>query len=76
MLLKQFGIDPNQALASHGVCRECLALPVGERKKLAEKAIKEEQDEYRRDLTKDTLTLVEQRPPFRLESVATDSAFV
>lgn len=55
MLLKQFGIDPDEALASHGVCRECLALPVGERKKLAEKAIKDEQDEYRRELIKDAL---------------------
>ncbi len=32
MLQKQFGIDPDAALASHGVCHECLALPVGERK--------------------------------------------
>jgi hypothetical protein len=55
MLLKQFDIDPDEALASHGVCRECLALPVGERKKLAEKAIKDEQDEYRRELIKDAL---------------------
>ncbi len=55
MLQKQFGIDPDAALASHGVCRECLALPVGERRKLAEKAIKDEQDEYRRELIKDLL---------------------
>jgi hypothetical protein len=55
MLLKQFGIDPDEALASHGVCRKCLALPVGKRKKLAEKAIKDEQDEYRRELIKDAL---------------------
>ena len=55
MLLKQFGIDPDEALASHGVCRECLALPVDERKKLAEKAIKDEHEEYRRELIKDAL---------------------
>ncbi len=55
MLQKQFGIDPDAALASHGVCRECLALPVGERRRLAEQAIKEEKDEYRRELIKDLL---------------------
>ncbi len=55
MLQKQFGIDPDAALASHGVCRECLALSFGERRKLAEKAIKDEQDEYRRELIKDVL---------------------
>ncbi len=55
MLQKQFGIDPDAALASHGVCHECLALPLGERKRLAEKAITDEQDEYRRELIKDAL---------------------
>jgi hypothetical protein len=55
MFLKQFGIDPEEALASHGVCRKCLAVPVGERKKLGEKAIKDEQDEYRRELIIDVL---------------------
>jgi len=53
--LKEHGIDPDAALASHGVCHECLALPVGERKSLAEKAITDEQDEYRRELIKDAL---------------------
>ena len=43
MLLKQFRINPDAALASYGTCRECLALLVGERKELAEKAIKDEQ---------------------------------
>lgn len=33
----KFERDPDEALASHGFCRECLAQPVGERKKLAEK---------------------------------------
>ena len=55
MLLKQFGINPDEALASYGACRECLALPVGERKELAEKAIKDEQDEHRRELIEDWL---------------------
>jgi len=55
MLRKQFGIDPDAALASHGICRECLALSVAERRKLAEKAIQDEQDEYRRELIKDAL---------------------
>jgi hypothetical protein len=55
MLLKQFGIDPDEALVSRGLCRECLALPVVDRKKLADKAIKDEQDEYRRELIIDVL---------------------
>jgi hypothetical protein len=55
MLQKHFDIDRDEALASHGFCRECLAHSVGERKKLAEKAIKEEQAEYRRELIKDSL---------------------
>ena len=48
MLQKRFGIDPDEALA---VCRECLALP----ENLAEEALQSEQDEHRRDLTREAL---------------------
>ena len=50
MLSKQSGIDPDDALASHGVCQECRALPLGEREKLTALAIVEEREEYRREL--------------------------
>ena len=49
MLQKRFGIDPKEDLA---ICRECIALPGN----LAEKAIRREQDEQRRDLIKYALS--------------------
>ena len=49
MLQKQFGIDPNEDLA---ICRECIAFP----ENLAEKAIRCEEDEQRRDLIKFALS--------------------
>jgi len=55
MLKRKFGINPDEALANSGVCRECLALPFTERNKLAEKAIKSELDEHRRQEIQDTL---------------------
>jgi hypothetical protein len=53
LLQKQFGIDLDEAFAREAFCRECLALPFGERKKMAAKAIKSSRDEYRRSLMKD-----------------------
>ena len=53
MLQKQFGIDPDEVFANEAICRECLALPFGERKKMAVKAIKDGRDEQRRDLIKE-----------------------
>ncbi len=53
MLQKQFGIDPDAVFADEAICRECLALPFGERKKLAAKAIINSRDEHRRDLVRD-----------------------
>ena len=50
MLLRQFGIDPDEALRYHGVCRKCLTLPADARNNLAASAIQNEQDEYRREL--------------------------
>lgn len=50
MLSKQSGIDPDDAVASHGVCEECRALPIGERAKLTALAIEDEREEYRREL--------------------------
>jgi hypothetical protein len=55
MLKRQLGINPDEALAKSGVCHGCLALPFAERNELAQKAIKNEQDEHRRDLIKDAL---------------------
>ena len=55
MLRRQFDINPDEAFVQTAVCRECLALPFAERNKLAQKAIKIEMDEYRRELLKDTL---------------------
>ena len=55
MLKRKFGINPDEALANIGVCHECLALPFAERNKLAERAIKSEQDEHRRQVIQDTL---------------------
>ncbi len=53
MLQKQFGIDPEAVFANEAICRECLALPFGARKKMAAKAIKDGRDEQRRDLIKE-----------------------
>jgi hypothetical protein len=55
MLLRLFGIDPDEALNYHGVCRPCLLLPVDERNDLAESAIKTEEDEFRRALIRKAL---------------------
>ena len=55
MLLRHFGIDPDEALTYHGVCHECMSLPAGARQELAEATIKTEQDEYRRELVKEAL---------------------
>jgi hypothetical protein len=55
MLRRQFGINPDEAFVQTAVCRECLALPFAQRNELAQKAIESEQNEYRRDLIKDTL---------------------
>ena len=55
MLKRELGIDPDVALANHGVCRECLALPPTAQRKLADNAIENELDEHRRDLIRDTL---------------------
>jgi hypothetical protein len=48
MLRRKLAINPDEALAENGICRECLALPFDERNKLAEKAIKSAPDENRR----------------------------
>lgn len=53
MLQKQFGIEPEEVFANEAICRECLALPFGERKRLAVKAIKSGRDEQRRDLIRE-----------------------
>jgi hypothetical protein len=55
MLLRLFGIDPDEALTYHGVCRPCLLLPVDDRNELAESAIKSEEDEFRRALIRKAL---------------------
>ena len=55
MLLRLFGIDPDEALTYHGVCRPCLLLPDDERNELAENAIKSEEDEFRRELIRKAL---------------------
>jgi len=55
MLKRQLAISSNEAFTKIGVCRECLALPPAEQKKLADKAIEDERDEHRRDLIKETL---------------------
>lgn len=55
MLKSKFGINPDEALAEHRVCRECLALPFAERNKLAKKVLQNEQDERRRELIQDAL---------------------
>jgi hypothetical protein len=55
MLKIKFGINPDEALAEHGVCRECMALPFAERNKLALEVIQKEQDERRRVLIQDAL---------------------
>ena len=55
MLKSKFGINPDEALAEHGVCHECMALPLAERSELALKVIQNEQDERRRELIQDAL---------------------
>jgi hypothetical protein len=55
MLRRKFGINPDEALAENGVCRQCLALPSNQRDKLTENAIKSAQDERRREAIKDAL---------------------
>ena len=55
MLQGEFGINADEALANHGICGECSALPFVERNRLAEKAVKSEQDEFRRDIIRDDL---------------------
>jgi hypothetical protein len=55
MLQEQFCINPDEALANHAICRECLDLPFAERNKLAEKAIRSGRDENCRDLITDAL---------------------
>jgi len=55
MLLRLFGIDPDEALTYHGVCRPCLLLPVDGRNELAESAFKSEADEFRRELIRKAL---------------------
>jgi hypothetical protein len=55
MLKRQFGLNPDEALSIHGVCRACLNLPVDQRNKLALSALKDEQDRHRRTLITDAL---------------------
>jgi hypothetical protein len=55
MLRRKFGVNSDETLAESGVCRDCLALPLAERNKLAEKAIESAQDEDRREAIQDAL---------------------
>ncbi len=55
MLQEQSGLNPDEALANHAICRECLALPFAERNKLAEKAIERGRGEDLCDLITDAL---------------------
>jgi len=56
ILERQFpNMNHDEALASYGICGDCLALPLVERRKLADKAISDGLDEYRRDLLKDAI---------------------
>jgi hypothetical protein len=55
MLKRHFGLNPDEALSIHGVCRACLNLPVAQRNKLALSALKDEQDRPRRTLITDAL---------------------
>ena len=57
MLRRQFDII-DEAFVQTAVCRECMALPLAERNKLAQEAIKIETDEHRRELLEDTSTNV------------------
>ncbi len=52
-LRKHYGLDPDQDLASSGICAKCLVLP----RELAEKAIKDEENELRRHLMKEALNM-------------------
>jgi hypothetical protein len=55
-LEQQFpGMNHDEVLANNGVCCDCLALPLAERRKLADKVIRDELNEYRRDLMKGAL---------------------
>jgi hypothetical protein len=49
------GMNHDEALARYGICDNCLALPLVERRKLADKVLSGELHEYRRDLLKITL---------------------
>jgi hypothetical protein len=49
------GMNHDEVSANNGVCGDCLALPLAERRKLADKVIRDDLDEYRRDLMKDAL---------------------
>ena len=53
MLKRHFGLDPEEALSIHGVCRACLNLPVAQRNKLALSTLKDERDRHRRALIAD-----------------------
>jgi hypothetical protein len=55
MLKRRFGLDPEEALSIHGVCRACLNLPVAQRNKLALSTLKDERDRHRRALITDAL---------------------
>ena len=55
MLKRHFGLDPEEALSIHGVCRACLNLPVAQRNKLALSTLKDERDRHRRALIADAL---------------------
>jgi hypothetical protein len=56
LLKNQFpAMNLDTALASYGICGDCLALPLVERRKLADKVISVELDGLRRDLLKNAL---------------------
>ena len=56
ILEKRFpGLNHDEALASYGICGKCLALPPIERRKLADRVIRHELDEHRRDSLKNAL---------------------
>jgi hypothetical protein len=47
------GVDPNASLAKNVLCPACEALPLAERKKLAEKAVERELGAYKTGLVRD-----------------------
>jgi hypothetical protein len=55
MLKRHFGLNPDEPLSIHGVCRACLNLPDAQRNKLALSALKDESDRHRRALITDAL---------------------